>query len=175
MSGRTIERIETLVDALAATLFAAAVGFAVERLLRGTPGTLQLELATPAAALVCSYLLCLRGLRSIAAAPPAFALAHFAVAALQVGDLDELILSDADRLEPHSADGADQEPLLLDNVLAQVGRDSSVVRLFDPSAMPTPGQLTWRIDRRQGHATTPRQDASQALFEALAELRRSLA
>jgi len=61
-------------------------------------------------------------------------------------------------------------------VLADVSSDSRVVRLFDPAAMPTPGQLQARIDRHLdgGTSQSPSPDASEALLEALADLRRSL-
>jgi hypothetical protein len=48
--------------------------------------------------------------------------------------------------------------LLLDDALADAGPDSRVVRLFDRTAMPA----------------SPDGDASQALYDALAKLRRSL-
>jgi hypothetical protein len=50
------------------------------------------------------------------------------------------------------------------------------VRLFDAGEMPTPGQLNARIERHLGEesASTAPPDASQALYDALAELRRSL-
>lgn len=83
---------------------------------------------------------------------------------------DILILTPADRLDP-----GQPEPLALDDILAELGPDSRVVRLFDPAAMPTPGQLKGRIDDhlRQG-APSAHPDAAQALSDALAELRRSL-
>ena len=97
----------------------------------------------------------------------------------------ELVLTEADRFEPDellltSADRlnapAHAEPFVLDDILAELGPESRVVRLFDRKAMPTPGQLKSRIDdhlgqeeRRSGAC-----DASQALSDALAELRRSL-
>jgi hypothetical protein len=57
-----------------------------------------------------------------------------------------------------------------------------VVQLFEPAAMPTAGELKARIDRhvanppigRDNNSTPAPADASGALFEALAELRRSL-
>ena len=84
---------------------------------------------------------------------------------------DILILTPADRLEPRQPD-----PLVLDDILAELGPDSRVVRLFDPAAMPTPGQLKGRIDDhlRQGAPAPAYPDAAQALSDALAELRRSL-
>jgi hypothetical protein len=81
-----------------------------------------------------------------------------------------LLLTDGDRLQT-----AAHQPLDLDDILAQLEPDSRVVRLFDPAAMPTPGQLKGRIDDHlhQG-AGPPQSDAAQALADALAELRRSL-
>ena len=82
---------------------------------------------------------------------------------------DELLLTDFDRLRP--------DELMLDDILAELGPDSRVVRLFDPNAIPTPGQLNDRIARhiREGSSPAPAPpDASQALHDALAELRRSL-
>lgn len=90
-------------------------------------------------------------------------------------DADELLLSYADRLDAVPLPGS-EAPLMLDDILAEIGPDSRVVRLFDRKAMPTPGQLKSRIDhhlaRDAGRAGTT--DASEALSEALAELRRSL-
>jgi hypothetical protein len=71
----------------------------------------------------------------------------------------------------------DDDLLVLDDVLSEIGPDSRVVRLFDPAAMPTPGQLKARIDRHLIEGALPRatsHDASQALYDALAELRLEL-
>jgi hypothetical protein len=108
---------------------------------------------------------------------------------LLLTDPVELILTDADRV-PTAPTHAPEE-LMLDDILAELGPDSRVVRLFDPAAMPTPGQLNARIERHLGEGTSPiappdaspadaspadasPADASQALYDALAELRRSL-
>ncbi len=67
--------------------------------------------------------------------------------------------------------------LLLDDPLPAAEADSRVVQLFAPGRMPTAGQLQRRIDRHlAGEQRMPptSQDASDALSEALAELRRSL-
>ena len=84
----------------------------------------------------------------------------------------ELLLTDADRRQPP----AGEEPLVLTEVLQELRSDSRVVRLFDPSKVPTPGQLKSRIDHHLERGAPPAapSDASQALSEALAELRRSL-
>ena len=87
---------------------------------------------------------------------------------------DELVLTDEDRLKPSLQDHDGM--LELDDILAEIGSDARVVRLFDRKAMPTPGQLKSRIDSHleQGHVAGCAPDASQALSDALAELRRSL-
>ena len=97
--------------------------------------------------------------------------------ALKVMDNVELLLSEADRV------GSDA-PLDLNDILEEIGPDSRVVRLFDRKAMaaPTPGQLQSRISEHMKGGTSRSappnlagpSDASKALSEALAELRRSL-
>jgi hypothetical protein len=91
---------------------------------------------------------------------------------LETHDLGELLLTDSDRLHPVEA--ADE--LVLEDILAELGPESRVVRLFDAAAMPTPAQLNARIERHLGEESAPTAppDASQALYDALAELRRSL-
>ena len=64
------------------------------------------------------------------------------------------------------------EALLLDDILASMGPDSRVVRLFAPDQMPTAGQLQERIDRHIGGMSDA--DAADALHQALAEIRKSL-
>ena len=66
--------------------------------------------------------------------------------------------------------------LELADVLAQLPPDSRVVRLFDVAAMPTAGQLQARIERHlKGDSPQPAPaDATDALHQALADLRRSL-
>jgi hypothetical protein len=93
---------------------------------------------------------------------------------LESDDLDELLLTDSDRLHPTGREAPDE--LVLEDILAELGPESRVVRLFDPSAMPTPAQLNARIERHLGEESAPiaPPDASQALYDALAELRRSL-
>jgi hypothetical protein len=86
----------------------------------------------------------------------------------------ELLLTDSDRLHPSERDAP--EELVLEDILAELGPESRVVRLFDPAAMPTPAQVKARIERHLGEESAPTAppDASQALYDALAELRRSL-
>jgi hypothetical protein len=103
----------------------------------------------------------------------------------RLASADELLLTDSDRVDP-DAKPADQGPLVLDDILAEIGPEARVVRLFDRRAMPvpgpTPGQLQLRIADHLGDGapqfappnTSAPSDASQALSAALAELRRSL-
>lgn len=68
------------------------------------------------------------------------------------------------------------DPLLLDDILAELGSDSRVVRLFDPASIPTAGVLSARIEQHLDAEAQAAQssDAAQALHEALEELRRSI-
>jgi hypothetical protein len=93
---------------------------------------------------------------------------------LEAADLGELQLTAFDRLHSLERDASDE--LVLEDILAELGPESRVVRLFDPAAMPTPRQLNARIERHLGEesGSTAPPDASQALYDALAELRRSL-
>ena len=160
------ERIERIVDAGAALLLAAAVGFALSAL----DVTDGLALALSGLA----FFACFFALAHVQPNPTALRLPEFASPHLDELVVDELVLTDADRV--HGPDGtAATEELLLDRALAYIGPDSRVVRLFEPAAMPTAGELKARIDRHlvESPRTAP-PDASQDLYDALAELRRSL-
>jgi hypothetical protein len=100
-------------------------------------------------------------------------------------ELDELLL-DTPYEEPLLLDTPFDEPreqdvLILEDALTQPHPASRVVQLFASQPMPTPGQLKERIDRHlagesprpaNGRPSPP--DASEALYAALDELRRSL-
>lgn len=186
MNARMVGRIERGVELIASALFACAVGFAAFVLLQSIAGPLELRLLAGGAALA-AFLLSGIAIRAAPNFRASFALIAFDLPQFESFESNELLLSaedqiasgellltDEDRIENRSSRGLG-EPLLLDDVLAQMGPDSRVVRLFDRNSMPTPGQLQSKIDNHLGHrrpAATP--DASQALSEALAELRRSL-
>jgi hypothetical protein len=170
-----VDRIEACVESGAAALFAAAVGFCVYRLLDLTVG--QPALGVVAVALGAgAYLLCRHALTRFADEQRQFAVPTFDIGEVEQTQPDELLLTDADRLQPIEPVAPDDDPLVLDDVLAQIASNSRVVRLFDPAAMPTPGQLQARIDRHLegGIPSAASPDASQALYDALAELRLSL-
>ena len=168
MEARHIDRLETGVDYAAAAILSAAAAYAM----------LRLGWSPAAAAIVAgaALLASSRILTSVSPGSPTFSLASFDTATLpETEGLDELILTDGDRL-----DAGDQsehvDELVLDDVLAKLEDLSRVVRLFDASAMPSPGELKHRIDRHLDGASpsSPPPDASQALHDALSELRRTL-
>ena len=164
MDARHAQRVEGVVDFAAAATLAAAIAYAAA-------GAIGSSAAVVAAA--GAFFVPLIGLRQLEGGDQSFSLPPFTLADLPQAEFDELLLTDADRVEaPDSQAAADE--LVLDDVLADLGEDSRVVRLFDASAMPTPGQLRARIDRHLGQAAVASTDASAALHEALAELRRSL-
>ena len=199
MDGGLIERIEIGAARGASALFAAASGFAAYGL--STTSGLDPQLALGAAgAGALAYLPCSRLLGIARTRDRHFALPDFSVRDFEFADPadelllteqlipaellltdalgpDELVLTDADRVDGSA-------PLDLDGILAEIGPDSRVVRLFDRKAMPatTPGQLQSRIADHLADGTSPiappgahaPSDASQALSAALAELRRSL-
>lgn len=175
MDRTRLNRIELIVEQGAAAIFGGAVGFAMFVGLSGLVAQPERTICAVAAAIV-AHLLCTWALQAWAAAGPQFNLPTFTQTPIETSDellltgadmiYPELLLTDADRLVA-------EEPLELDDILTELGPDSRVVRLFDPAAMPTPGQLRSRIDAHQARSTAY-PDASQQLSEALAELRRSL-
>ena len=155
MTGRSVEKIESAVDAGAALLLAAAASYAL--------WTIVAAQSVAAAGGVGAFAACLAGLRRIPSAAPCDEDAPRCVT--PVADL----LAEADRSLAHAED-----ELVLEDILAALGPDSRVVRLFEPGNMPTPAQMKARIDRHLEGDGTAAPDASQALHDALADLRRSL-
>ena len=181
MQSASVIRIEKNVDRMASTLFALACGYAANLWFAGE---LQrpLHAAATLAASAFAYLLSIQALGAVRPEPPRLPVPIFDVREVEPMDSrelpptsraglwgpSELLLTD--RIQPAPAAG--EEPLLLDDILAEPGSNSRVVRLFDHSAMPA----TKEIDRHfESHASAAQtHDAAQALHEALAELRRSL-
>jgi hypothetical protein len=184
MDARLIDRIETSAEGLASALFAAAVGYAVYSLLAPVIPEPGPGIAAGIAALT-ACLASWRGLKAAARQDPRFAIPIFNVREIDgFYTADELLLTDADRLNDEllltAADRVDaieragSELLELDDILAELGPDARVVRLFDPQAMPTAGEIKSRIDSHIEKGAMAPADDSQALFAALAELRQSL-
>ena len=163
MEARHVQRLESAVDGIAAAVFAVAAGYC--GLVTGL---------APVAAAATAVLILLAGwkvLGAVAAGSPTFLLAAFDPAPLPAAEpAEELVLTDSDRLDHSQV--ADE--LVLDDVLARLEDFSRVVRLFDRSAMPTPGELKSRIDRHLETPASAPPDASQALHDALSQLRRTL-
>jgi hypothetical protein len=139
MGATGIDRFEAAADGVAAAIYAASAALVLTWL----GATAAYTIIASAVALAG----CLYALRSITPERADFRLAEFAVTAVEPAMLDELILTEAD-FAPGAQIG--DPALLLDDVLAQLGPDSRVVRLFDRDSMPTPGQLKARIDRHLG-------------------------
>lgn len=188
MNATTIEQVETNVERAAAAAFAGAVGFAVYGAFGEVPLQPELGLGIGVAAVI-AFFLCRSALQTVAQPKRRFAVRAFDVREIETIDdallltdrIDgELVLTDEDRLQGGELLLTDRveavgEPLELTDIINELGPDARVVRLFDRKAMPTPGQLKSRIDSHLEQAPArPLSDASQALSDALAELRRSL-
>lgn len=152
-----------------------AVAFAVASILRQA-GLGHIAAPASIGSGIAAFLVAWAMLRRIGPADRPFALPAFDQGAvdLTVGEEPELLLTERADPLPHGTRAEDA--LLLDDVLASIGPESRVVRLFDPAAMPTAGELRERIDRHLHSASTrvAIPDASAELHEALAALRQSL-
>jgi hypothetical protein len=180
MRGGKRERIEKAVELGASAVLAVAVGFSLFELLQANIAQPYLAIGTAWSG-AAAFLVAFRFLRALGANGPDFQVRPFELPGFSFDDLEELllteqvelILTDADRVKPRRSA---EEELVLNDILAKLEPDSRVVRLFDPSAMPTPAQLNDRIERHL-RVSAPRADpadASDALYQALNELRRSL-
>ncbi|MEO7277859.1 MAG: hypothetical protein ABIW33_07545 [Sphingomicrobium sp.] len=167
----TAKRIEVGAAAVASSALAGAIGFAVYAGLAAVqPWPRAVAVVT---AVLAGLLLGWRVLAQIGPAKPDFAVQMFDLGAVP------------GRAPPETAERGDEPlelvdlnraPLELVDVLEPAGSSARVVQLFNPDAMPTPGELKARIDRHLGRECTPAipADASQALFDALTQLRHSL-
>ena len=166
MDARSVTWLEAVLDWAAAAVLAAAVALAAIRL--GSPPAIA---GAAGLAILAGGRLALRG---VGPAPAQFVLGDFPLEPLPAAEpIDELVLTEADRLDRAGNEGSAEE-LLLDDVLAEIEDSSRVVRLFDRTSMPTPAELRARIDRHLDRSPPPAHDASQALHDALSELRRTL-
>ena len=148
MDARTVELIERGMERGASTAFGTASGYAAYAFASGelpqavSMGAAALTLFV--ASIACNRLLSLIGAEEC----------HYDLAAFETPEVE---------IEAQQSEADADEPLELDDVLAEPAPDSRVVRMFAPEAMPT------HIDTGAELA-----DASQDLYQALAELRRSL-
>lgn len=157
--------IGMIADSLAAGALAAATAFSCLELLGA-----GWALAGGSAVLLLTFGL----LRRIEPWPNVLPLPRFeAIPVGVVEQPDELLLT-ADMAVAVSP--LDSGELLLDDILAEIETDPTVVNLFDPHSMPTAGDLQETIDRHLQASSNPADppDAAKALSDALAELRHSL-
>ena len=123
-------------------------------------------------------------MRRIPAPERRFALPDLALVspAAADGTNDELLLDQLVEEPLMLTEVLGDEPLLLDDPLLEAEPGSRIVQLFASPPMPTPGQLRERIERHLATGAMhvvrefegPAPDASDALYAALSELRRSL-
>ena len=158
--------VELAADAVAATAMAAAIGYAASAIFQLPP--------IPGA--LAAFAGVIFGLRRVAGTPKERSLPDFNLEDLPEAEPEpeELVLTPDMVLRPPAAEPS--EVLVLDDVLAELSPDSRVVRLFDARQMITPGELKADIDRhlRSASSVSSPSDATQALSDALAQLRRSL-
>lgn len=166
-------------EVVPAALFGLAIGFAVVAM----GDQIAIEFRAGACA-VLAFFGAWKALRRFGSHTAGFSLPHFERTAPMEAScanetLDGSSLAPAEAASPPSAspptpDGADE--LLLDDLLESLGPESRVIRLFQSDSIPTAGELQARIDRhiRCEPPQVPPPDATQALHDALAELRRSL-
>lgn len=167
-------RHDWLVELGGAVAPGLAAGFAAFKL---APSFGFDSVAAMTAAGIAAFGLGLLAMRAVRPEPRDFALAGFSAEPIA---RDELLL-EVIAEEPLLLDVPYEEPLLLDDPLV-ADPESRVVQLFASPPLPTPGQLKERIDRHLATGAMhfarddegPAADASDALYAALAELRRSL-
>ena len=170
MDARRIERIERGAELVGAAAFAVAVAYAALRF-----GPIPAAVAGAAAFFAMFHIL-----GRVGAGAPTFALEHFEASELPPAvEPEEMLLTEVyepetDELLLDDVFTESDAVLVLEDVLARLGENSRVIRLFDPAAMPTPGEMQSRIDRHLDGASAQSADASKALHEALADLRKSL-
>jgi hypothetical protein len=171
MQAASVTRIEKNVDRAASALFALACGYAAFVWFRATASRPVAE-AESAAAAAASFWISASLLKAVRPRSRKLPVPVFDVRDVEPMDAN----GEGVTMQPQSAQAERaEEALLLDDILAELGPESRVVRLFDPAAMPTPGQLQSRIERHLDRHPSAEQssEATQALHDALAELRRS--
>jgi hypothetical protein len=166
MEASSAIRIEKGLDRSASVLFGAAAAYAGWAWLSPMLDRLT---ATAAAGAIFAAGYCVT-VRALGAVQPKKARR---LRVFDVREVGPVILTREPAVEPEEPE-VESDALVLDDILAKLAPDSRVVRLFDKDAMPTPAQLRARIEDHLDMGASGSADASQALHEALAELRRSL-
>lgn len=182
-------RYDWLAELGGAVALGLAAGFAALKL---SPSFALAPAAAMTASGVAAFGMGLLAMRAVKPEPRGFALAGLGEGPAAHGELalnsivqEPLLLEeryeDPELLEEIACQVAEDGVLLFDDPLV-ADPDSRVVHLFAALPMPTPSQIKGRIDRHRANGATqavpvqqgPGPDASDALYAALAELRRSL-
>ncbi|HEX5237916.1 MAG TPA: hypothetical protein VFW39_05570 [Sphingomicrobium sp.] len=160
MDARTVRLIEQSVERTAAALFGGAVGYAVYAV-AGTQLPRPIAIGCGMATLLVAAIPSAGFLRRIGADEP-----RFEVAAFDVHEVEPELAEE----EPSASEPLDLgDALELNDILAEPAPESRVVRMFAPEAMPVhSGRTHVQADGR----AIP--DAARDLYQALADLRRSL-
>lgn len=173
MKARTNSIIEGATTTVAAASLAGALGYAVTVLISGF---YDLPIVPGLAAAAIAFTGTRAALKRI---DPRFGATNGgslkAAAYPQLALSDFLVVGAPVRPMVSAEDQSMDEPLLLDDVLTQVGPGSRVTQLFGQRGQPSAGELTMRIDRHlkaRPHEEGP--DESAAMFDALNRLRGSL-
>ena len=177
-------RFDWLVELGGASAFAAGCAYAALKLAPSYGWNAQAE--TMATGLTC-FAAALLMLRAAHGGPATHRLPEFAVEAVESDELllntpiEPLLLDSPIAPEELLLDTPVDQPLLLEDALPLPDPASRVVQLFASQPMPTPGQLKERIDQHlageaiaEARRQPPPDHASDALYAALDELRRSL-
>jgi hypothetical protein len=169
----SVTKTEKRVDRAASAIFALACAYAAYVWLAPHVARLMLWPQTCASA-AFAYLISVRALNVVKPKTRKLPVPVFDVRSVEPFEEFELRLIASNQVAPVLED--DREPLVLDDRLIEPGSDARVVRLFDAAAMPPSRVSDAAIETLSAAGAPPigHEDASQALHEALAELRRSL-
>lgn len=170
-------------ELLPAAVLNFAVSFALGSVLRSAEVQHSAQISVAAGCLV--FLLAWRLLRMAGGSSDSFSLPAFEAPLPEIEEVgehgSEEDLPSATVIQGQFASAAVEQQfaddeLLLDDILEELSPDARVVRLFDPAAMPTAGELRDRIDDhlRSARPRLKQPDATEELNEAIRALRQSL-
>lgn len=170
MDASLAKRIERALDRIAAASLGLAAGYAACRFLGASSAHPQIYAEGAGVGAIAyayaGYILSRIGKRRSLPVPV------FDVRTIDPLPQPELLLTEV----AGGSEKTDNEPFVLDDILAKLEADARVVQLFDRAAMPTPKQLKSKVDAHLGgeRPKPAAPDATQALHDALAELRRAI-
>lgn len=155
MKARTVSRIEFGVEAVAAASMAAALGYAVTVLVTGL---YPFPVVPGMAAAAIAFTSIREALKRLA--PPVAGRGRQQPAPAFALKLSDFLEVGAPVAGQNAMTGG--EPLPLDEVIAELGPDAPVVRLFDRDTRPKPEELAARIEQDFGGRTDDLGEAATA-------------